>query len=1163
MADFGVKVTPVFELDGSGFAKFRAELDKKLKEAADGAKLTIKNISFEGDAKNISGFVKGIQDALGSVDFGKSLDLSSALKDTNAGISEISRHLLGIKSTLDSVSASLGSLGDAGASGMRPVLDSMQELSRMMDELNNKNFNIQNIIQPGGDTQAVTQLRVYREEAMELAKYVQRLFTAFTNVGTISADIFRVDKLRDAINDLSTMNMDTLFNKIGSAEEIGKIDAVRSQLMLYKDALEQCIAITQSHGIDIAMPDSSRLIQATENVRAYDAQAQSAAESMMKAAAAAQAENTAIEQVNAHAAQIKMDAPTAAASFDTLKEKLEAINGLLPSIGEGVRNAFNLDTQIADVGRLAEAYKELSVKISSVRDGMGAPTTTTVAGATEANATKLQQLRDDINAIVAELGDVASKIEQAFNFTPAITQAQNLKQEMATIIAMLNSIQQNAMAASGKFATIKLDGESRGELAAIADSFNNIGTSLSGLQEKIRTTFDLSGAISQAGELANQYANVKDALDTAASAGAKTGAAPAAGGSCTAGAGETNIAYIQQLIKMQEQLSVWIAKNGSAYAQNQQTIDSFASAISATIDSLQSKIDGYTNEVQQAGVVTENTLQGLRAALAQITGEAALQSAIEKEADKAAAALEKVTKAYNDMVAHTAGMSDASMFGGDLESIERYKQAMDVLAQRFDAVKAASRDERDAAVAAFNQQVNAVRNLETELNNVANEASKAESEANRAQAAFDKVAETYNQMVARMAGKSDAIMFGGDEESIERYNQAMEVLRQRFEDVKVSSGEARDAAITAFNQQVNVVRNLETELNNAAQAKRALNQANAELEKYRQQVESLSKLNTSGNNAVKFAGDDEAVNQYKAALDELRTRLEAIATASGSARDAAVASFQEQRKAVEDLRTSLNQAASDKKAMNAMRARAENLANTIEVYMAKNGALPPETLARLQEYINQLRAAGTIGRETFEEIQTGFRNISAQTRAANNGGKTFFQTLKEGWRKFGGWSIVSRSFMMAIRAFKNTVTAVKEIDSAMTELKKVTDETTVGYERFYNAAARTALSVGAKLSDTIDATADFARLGYTINEALQLAEAALVYKNVGDGINNIEEATESIISTIKAFGIAVSDAMYIVDMFNEVGKENLLPMPVVTRCLAECYIGQSSVGLCA
>ena len=72
--------------------------------------------------------------------------------------------------------------------------------------------------------------------------------------------------------------------------------------------------------------------------------------------------------------------------------------------------------------------------------------------------------------------------------------------------------------------------------------------------------------------------------------------------------------------------------------------------------------------------------------------------------------------------------------------------------------------------------------------------------------------------------------------------------------------------------------------------------------------------------------------------------------------------------------------------------------------------------------------------------------------------------------------------------------------------------------------------------DTISATADFARLGYSIEDAEKISDAAVVYKNVGDGIADINEASESVISTMQAFGLGANDAMTIVDKFNEVGN---------------------------
>ena len=57
-----------------------------------------------------------------------------------------------------------------------------------------------------------------------------------------------------------------------------------------------------------------------------------------------------------------------------------------------------------------------------------------------------------------------------------------------------------------------------------------------------------------------------------------------------------------------------------------------------------------------------------------------------------------------------------------------------------------------------------------------------------------------------------------------------------------------------------------------------------------------------------------------------------------------------------------------------------------------------------------------------------------------------------------------------------------------------------------------------------------------MDQASEMAESALVYKNVGDGIESAEAASESIISTMKGFGLEAENTMSIVDRFNEVGN---------------------------
>lgn len=195
--------------------------------------------------------------------------------------------------------------------------------------------------------------------------------------------------------------------------------------------------------------------------------------------------------------------------------------------------------------------------------------------------------------------------------------------------------------------------------------------------------------------------------------------------------------------------------------------------------------------------------------------------------------------------------------------------------------------------------------------------------------------------------------------------------------------------------------------------------------------------------------------------------------------------------------------------------------------------------AYLQEYLGQLER-GEISVEEFQRklagLRTSFAESSNAIKKAGENTKTLSERVGGLAAKFTSWLTVSQIVMKLYSSLKKMVTAVIDIDTAMTELKKVTDETSTVYAKYLDDASVRAKKLGATIADTVTASADFARLGYTLDEAAQLADAALVYKNVGDGIEDVSQASESIISTMKAFGIEAENAMTIVDKFNEVGN---------------------------
>lgn len=160
--------------------------------------------------------------------------------------------------------------------------------------------------------------------------------------------------------------------------------------------------------------------------------------------------------------------------------------------------------------------------------------------------------------------------------------------------------------------------------------------------------------------------------------------------------------------------------------------------------------------------------------------------------------------------------------------------------------------------------------------------------------------------------------------------------------------------------------------------------------------------------------------------------------------------------------------------------------------------------------------------------------LEANIKSANKSGHTLFKTIGEQAKKFASWMSLTTIIAGLARSIRNMAREVIELDSAMTSLKKVTDETDVVYEKFLNNASKRAKELGTTITNLVDSTSEFAKLGYSIDDASILGEVASVYANVGE--LDIADATASLVSSMAAFGIEAKNAMEVVDRFNAVGK---------------------------
>lgn len=175
--------------------------------------------------------------------------------------------------------------------------------------------------------------------------------------------------------------------------------------------------------------------------------------------------------------------------------------------------------------------------------------------------------------------------------------------------------------------------------------------------------------------------------------------------------------------------------------------------------------------------------------------------------------------------------------------------------------------------------------------------------------------------------------------------------------------------------------------------------------------------------------------------------------------------------------------------------------------------------------------SGDIDKLRMEEAQLEAQSERLGLTTETLAGK-FSRLFKEHFQT----AAVMAGIHLVQQGFQQVYQNVSDVDAAMTELKKVTDETDATYSSFMQNAESRASSLGATLSDTINATADFARLGFNIEDASSVSDAALILKNVGDGISDVSDASEMLISTMQAFDIKASDTLKIVNEFNSAGN---------------------------
>lgn len=276
----------------------------------------------------------------------------------------------------------------------------------------------------------------------------------------------------------------------------------------------------------------------------------------------------------------------------------------------------------------------------------------------------------------------------------------------------------------------------------------------------------------------------------------------------------------------------------------------------------------------------------------------------------------------------------------------------------------------------------------------------------------------------------------------------------------------------------------------------------------------------------------EKVAQYQALYDKLIESANVLSQKDIVSQEQ-LDSFEELKKECESARQELTKMSASDKGTWAVDVQKEISKITKELH--ENSNFSDEAKQKLQSFIDQLNA-GDISDTTLKKIHEEFLKITNAEKAAGREGKNFIDILKNsGIHKIAADLVGMFSVYDLINGVKQGINIIRDLDDAMTEVKKVSEATESQYTSFQKTVASTAREIANTNKALLNSSADFLRLGYSLEQAQSLAKNATLFVNVGDGVD-ITEATEDMITAMKAFDIQAEDSIKIVDSYNQIGN---------------------------
>lgn len=361
-------------------------------------------------------------------------------------------------------------------------------------------------------------------------------------------------------------------------------------------------------------------------------------------------------------------------------------------------------------------------------------------------------------------------------------------------------------------------------------------------------------------------------------------------------------------------------------------------------------------------------------------------------------------------------------------------------------------------------------------------------------------------------------------------------MKDAFPDKDISA--SVESATNSIKEENNILEQNTQKIKENTQAKEQ--NANVNLNKYDKRLDSyngkvnkyqatIARFNDGGWTSSTYLENVQAVknavHEYETLLNELKGKDASLVTSDD------ISKLDNYEKKIKDTIATVTNMSASEKGYNFVSGQKE--LDKIHKLLAENSKMSAEAKAKIKAYYAEIESGNPS--MSLDKIHGKILKIYNAEVEAGRAGRTLFDTLKNsGFHQIAAQMAGMVGVYDVINGLKQVASTIRELDTAYTEIRKVSDESAQSLKNFQKESFSTADSVGTTALAMQDATATWMRLGESLDDAKKSAKDATVLLNVSE-FDNIDEATDSLVAMSQAY--KELDKMEIIDVLDKIGNE--------------------------